>query len=82
MRGGVLPGFGLFLHCISISRRRLVVEPVCVTELLLQGCRLTQYTEGYTKTLLELARKVRAGSSEKSQPKCFPYPDAVSSYEP
>lgn len=34
-----------------------------VTDLLLQGCRLTSFIEGYTTTLVEFARKVRSGGN-------------------
>lgn len=41
------------------TRRILIVCSVMrAADLLLQGCQLTQYTEGYTATLLEFARKV------------------------
>lgn len=73
--------------CTPTQRRCLVLEPVCATELLLQGCQLTQYTEGYTKTLLKLARKVRVGAGVHPQSRpnfldAVQYPDGVSSCEP
>lgn len=47
----------MYRETMLISRRCLV--PVLLAaDLLLQGCQLTQYTEGYTLTLLDFARKV------------------------
>lgn len=47
----------MYRETMLISRRCLV--PVLLAaDLLLQGCQLTQYTEGYTLTLLNFARKV------------------------
>lgn len=54
----------VFYVCLTAGQRHYAhLSPfyfpvLLAADLLLQGCQLTQYTEGYTLTLLEFARKV------------------------
>lgn len=61
--------------CCTADKRRQDVPLLSLpssllrgADLLLQGCQLTQYTEGYTRILLDFARKVLVSVRKTSRP--------------